>query len=164
MRRIGTTVMAVIFVMALLATAALAAEEQKADSNQADNMQIVRDKLQADKKLLVAENMNMTQSEANAFWPVYASYQKEMMALNDRAIKFIQNYAENFDKMTDNTAKKLVEDYLALENDRLKLKQSFLPKFAKVLPYTKVMRYYQLENKISAVVSFDIASKIPLVK
>jgi DNA-directed RNA polymerase subunit F len=157
-------VMAVIFVMALLATAALAAEEQKTDSNQADNMQIVRDKLQADKKLLVAENMNLTQSEANAFWPVYESYQKELMALNDRAIKFIQNYAENFDKMTDNTAKKLVEDYLALENDRLKLKQSFLPKFAKVLPYTKVMRYYQLENKISAVVSFDLAGNIPLVK
>jgi hypothetical protein len=164
MRKIGTMVMAVIFGLGLLATAALAAEAQKADSNQADNMQIVRDKLQADKKLLIAENMNLTDSEAKAFWPVYASYQKELMALNDQAIKFIQSYAENFDKMTDDTAKKLVGNYLALENDRLKLKQSFLPKFAKVLPYTKVMRYYQLENKINAVVSFDIASKIPLVK
>jgi hypothetical protein len=164
MRKIGTMIMAVIFGLALVVTAALAAETQKADSNQADNMQIVRDKLQADKKLLIADNMNLTDKEAKAFWPVYASYQKDLMALNDRAIKFIQGYAENFDKMTDDTAKKLVGDYLALENDRLKLKESYLPKFAKVLPYTKVMRYYQLENKISAVVSFDIASKIPLVK
>ena len=164
MRRIGTMVMAVIFVLALVATAALAAEAQKADSNQADNMQIVRDKVQADKKLLIAENMNLTENEAKAFWPVYASYQKELMTLNDRAIKFIQSYAENFDKMTDDTAKKLVGDYLALENDRLKLRESFLPKFAKVLPYTKVMRYYQMENKIFAVVSYEAAKKIPLVE
>ncbi len=164
MRRIGTMVMAVIFGLTLVATAALAADEKKADSNQADNMQIVRDKLQADKKLLIAENMNLTESEAKAFWPVYTSYQQEMMKLNDRAINFIKIYAENYDKMTDDTAKKLVGDYLAIEGDRLKLKESFLPKFAKVLPYTKVMRYYQLENKISAVISFDIASKIPLVK
>ena len=164
MRRIGTMVMAVIFGLTLVATAALAADEKKADSNQADNMQIVRDKLQADKKLLIAENMNLTESEAKAFWPVYTSYQQEMMKLNDRAINFIKIYAENYDKMTDDTAKKLVGDYLAIEGDRLKLKESFLPKFAKVLPYTKVMRYYQLENKVSAVVSFDIAGKIPLVK
>ena len=159
MRRIGTIGMAVILGLALLATAALAAEEMTAS-----NMQIVRDKVQADKKLLIAENMNLTEKEAKAFWPVYADYQKEIMALNDRSIKFIQTYAENFDKMKDETAKKLVGDYLVIESDRLNLRESYVPKFAKVLPYTKVMRYYQLENKISAVISFDIASKIPLVK
>lgn len=159
MRRIGTIGMAVILGLALLATAAMAAEEMTAS-----NMQIVRDKVQADKKLLIAENMNLTEKEAKPFWPVYADYQKEIMALNDRSIKFIQTYAENFDKMKDDTAKKLVGDYLAIESDRQKLRESYVPKFAKVLPYTKVMRYYQLENKISAVISFDIASMIPLVK
>jgi hypothetical protein len=135
---------------------------QQADKP-ADNMQLVRDKLQADKKLLIAENMNLTENEAKAFWPVYESYQKDLIALNNRALKNIGDYAANVDKMTDDTAKKLVTDHLAIEGDRQKLRQSYLPKFAKVLPYKKVMRYYQLENKINAVVMYEAAKQIPLV-
>ncbi len=135
---------------------------QQADKP-ADNMQLVRDKLQADKKLLIADNMNLTENEAKAFWPVYESYQKDLIALNDRTLKNIGDYAANVDKMTDDTAKKLVTDHLAIEGDRQKLRQSYLPKFAKVLPYKKVMRYYQLENKIHAVVMYEAAKQIPLV-
>jgi hypothetical protein len=135
---------------------------QQADTP-ADNMQLVRDKLQADKKLLIGENMKLTEQEAKAFWPVYDSYQKDLVKLNDRAIKNISDYAANSDKMTDDAAKKVVADYLAIESDRQKLRQSYLPKFAKVLPYKKVMRYIQLENKILAVITYEAAKKIPLV-
>jgi len=135
-----------------------------AEEQTADNMQIVRDKIQADKKLFIAENMNLTEKEAKAFWPVYASYQKELMKLNDRSVKLIQDYADNAAQMTDAAAKKLVDDFLTIEGDRQKLRHSYLPKVAKVLPYTKVMRYYQLENKIHAAVSYDLARQIPLAK
>lgn len=136
---------------------------QQADTP-ADNMQIVREKLQADKKLLVAGNMNLTEAEAKAFWPVYDSYQKDLVALNDRVIKNISDYAANVDKMTDDVAKKLVKEQLAIDSDRQKLRQSYLPKFEKALPYKKVMRYYQLENKILAVVAYEAAKKIPLAE
>ncbi len=66
--------------------------------------------------------------------------------------------------MTDETAKKLLADSLAVENDRQNLRQSYLPEFEKVLPSKKVMRYYQLENKISAVVNYEAAKEIPLVE
>ena len=66
--------------------------------------------------------------------------------------------------MTDDMAKKVVTEHLAIEGDRQKLKQSYLSKFAKALPYKKVMRYYQLENKIFAVVLYEAAKKIPLVE
>ena len=130
---------------------------------QSDNMQIVREKIQADKKLLVASNMNLTENEAKAFWPVYDSYQKDLIKLNDRMLKNIIDYADNVDKMSNDIAKKVVTEHLAIESDRQKLRQSYLPKFAKAVPYKKVMRYYQLENKIFAVVSYEAAKKIPLV-
>jgi len=129
----------------------------------ADNMQIVREKIQADKKLLVAANMDLTENEAKTFWPAYDSYQKDLIKLNDRTLKNISDYADNVDKMTDATAKKIVKEHLAIESDRQKLRQSYLPAFAKALSYKKVMRYYQLENKISAVVNYEAARKIPLV-
>jgi len=130
----------------------------------ADNMQILKEKIQGDKKLLVAANMNLTEKEAKAFWPVYESYQKDLSALNDRALKNVGEYAANWQKMTDDTAKKVVTEHLAIESDRQKLRQSYLPKFAKVLPYKKVMRYYQLENKVLALVLYDVAKKVPLVE
>ena len=130
----------------------------------ADNMQILKEKIQGDKKLLVAANMNLTEKEAKAFWPVYESYQKDLTALNDRALRNVGEYAANWQKMTDDTAKKVVTEHLAIEGDRQKLRQSYLPKFAKVLPYKKVMRYYQLENKVQALVLYDVAKKVPLVE
>jgi len=137
-----------------------------AERQPADNMQIVREKIQADKKLLIAENMGLTEKQAAAFWPVYASYQKELMQLNNRSIKLIQfyNYAGDFGsaKVSDSHAQKVLEEFLTIEGDRQKLRQSYLPKFTKVIPYAKVLRYYQLERKIEAVISFDLAAKIPL--
>jgi hypothetical protein len=130
----------------------------------ADNMQIVKEKIKADKKLLVASNMNLTEKEAKAFWPLYESYQKKLAALNERALKNIGTYADNADSMTDSLAKKVVQEYLSIENDRQKLRESFLPKFTKALPYKKVMRYYQIENKVLAIVNFEVAKMIPLVQ
>jgi len=130
---------------------------------QADNMQILKEKIKADKKLLIATNMNLTEKEDKAFWPIYESFQKDLSTLNERAIRNIGNYAENADKMNDDLAKKVVTEQLAIDAERQKLRQAYLPKFSKVIPYKKVMRYYQMENKIQAVLNFEAAKAIPLV-
>jgi len=138
----------------------LAAQQEKP----ADNMNIVREALRAEKKVLVAENMQLTESEAAAFWPVYEEYQTEMKAVGDRMVKLVQDYAAAYKAMTDDTAGKLVKELLSIQSDRAKLAEKYLPKFQKVLPITKVARYYQIENKVRAVVDYDVASQIPLVK
>jgi len=149
----------VVFCALVLFTVPVYAQDKPADTNQ-----LVREKIQADKKLFIAENMELTESEAKAFWPVYEGYQKDLGKIVDRAKKLIEDYANNYQTMTDATAKKLLDDMIAIENDRLKLKKNYLPKFRKVLSDKKVARYYQLENKIFAVVSYELAKVIPLVK
>jgi len=134
-----------------------------AQEKPADNMQIVREKIQVDKKLLIAENMNLTESEAKVFWPVYENYQKDLGKLFDKTVKLIDNYRANYQTMTEEAAKELINGYLAIEGERVTLMKSFLPKFRKVLPEKKVARYYQLENKIDAVVKYELADQIPLV-
>jgi len=129
-----------------------------------DNMQILLEKIRADKKLLVAENMKLTEAEAKAFWPVYDQYQDELFLLRTRTVKLIKDFADAYEKMTDETAKKLMDEYMAIEALGPKLRQAYLPKFRKVLPETKVVRYYQIENKIQAVLLYELASNIPLVK
>ena len=152
-----------LIVVALLATPAFAQGKPGADKP-ADTMQILRDKLKADKKLVVAGNMELTEAEAKGFWPVYEEYQKELHKLNDRLAMTIVAYAKEFNakSLTDDKAKKLLDDYLAIEEAEVKMKRAMVPKLSKVLPGRKVARYMQIENKIRAIVKYEIASEVPL--
>jgi hypothetical protein len=129
-----------------------------------DNMQIVIEKIHADKKLLVAENMQLTDAEAKAFWPVYKEYQDELFLLRTRTLKLIKDYADAYETMNNNTAKKLLNEYMSIDAMGPKLRQAYLPKFRKALPEVKVARYYQIENKIQAALFYELAANIPLTK
>ena len=135
-----------------------------AQDQPADNMEIVKEKIRTDKKLFIATNMEMTESESKAFWPVYEAYQAELGKLMEREVQLIETFAASYDTMTDDVAKKILDDSLSIESDYLKLRQSYLSKFRGVLSDTKVGRYYQLESKINAVLEFELASRIPLVQ
>jgi hypothetical protein len=135
-----------------------------AQDKSADNMEIVKEKIRTDKKLLVATNMQLTESEANAFWPVYEAYQVELGKLRDREIKLIEQFSASYETMSDDVAKNLLDDSLSIDSDHQKLRQSNLAKFRGVLPDTKVARYYQLESKIDAVMEYELARRIPLVR
>jgi len=121
-------------------------------------------KIKADKKLLVAENMQLTESEAKAFWPVYQTYQNELFLLRARTARLIKDYADNYDNLTNAKARKLLDEMVNIESLRVKLNKTYLPKFRKALPETKVARYYQIENKINAALYSEFAEKIPLVE
>jgi hypothetical protein len=154
--------MGAAIVMMLFGFAPLRAAQDKP----ADNMQILRDKLKADKKLLVASNMELTESEAKGFWPIYDEYQKELQKLNQRLGKVLESYADDNrgKSLTDDKAKKLIDEAVSIEQAEANIKSTFAPKLSKVLPVKKVARYLQIENKIRAVVRYDIAQGVPLVR
>jgi hypothetical protein len=161
------------FVAALLALLTLTLNSANSDSvfaqdkSAADtNMQILRDKVKADKKLVVAANMELTDAEAKGFWPIYESYQKDLQALNERLKKTILSYADAYNKngLTDETAKKLLDEAIAIDEDEAKMRKAYSGKLAAVLPGKKVARYLQIENKIRALVRYELAAEIPLVE
>ena len=132
----------------------------------AENMQILREKIKADKKLLVATNMDLTESEAKGFWPVYEEYQKDLTAINQRMGKLIESYAVDYraNTLTDDKAKLLIDELVAIEQAEAGLKASYVPKLSQVLPQKKVARYLQIENKIRAVVKYELAGAVPLAQ
>jgi hypothetical protein len=137
-----------------------------AQDKPADNMQLLREKIRADKKLVVGMNMELSESEAKAFWPIYDQYQRDLQKLNQRILGVLAGYAEDFrnKSLTDDKAKKLIDEALAIEVAEANLKSTYAPKLSKALPIRKVARYLQIENKIRAVVKYDIASGVPLVR
>ena len=137
-----------------------------AQDKPADNMQILRAKIKADKKLVVATNMELTESEAKGFWPIYDQYQKDLQKINQRVVKLVDGYADDFKskKLTDDKAKKLIDEAMAIEQAEVNLKSTYAPKLAKALPVKKVARYLQIENKIRAVIKYDLAQGVPLMR
>lgn len=137
-----------------------------AQDKPADNMQILRDKIKADKKLVVATNMELTESEAKSFWPIYDEYQKELQKINRRIVGLLESYAADYrnKSLSDDKAKKLIDEANAIEQAEVNLKSTFAPKLAKALPNIKVARYLQIENKIRAIVKYDLAQGVPLVQ
>jgi hypothetical protein len=128
------------------------------------NMEILKQKLKADKKLLVANNMELSDAEAKKFWPLYDAYQKDLEQVNQKLGQTIRDYAEAFNKgsIPDNTAKKLLGDALSVEEQETKLKRSYAEKLEKALPYSKVARYIQIETKIRSLIKMELAQQIPL--
>jgi predicted outer membrane protein len=137
-----------------------------AQDKPADNLQILRAKIKADKKLVVATNMELTESEAKGFWPIYDAYQKDLQKINRRIASLLDRYAADFHSksLTDDKAKKLIDEALAIEQAEADLKSTYAPKLSKALPVVKVARYLQVENKIRAVVKYDLAQGVPLAR
>ena len=137
-----------------------------ASAQTASDMQILAEKIKADKKVVVAANMQLTEDEAKGFWPVYEAYQKDLQGINKRLLGTIKNYAHAYNKgpVSDETAKKLINAAIAVEEAEVKLKRSYVPKLEKVIPGMKVARYIQIENKIRAGVKYELAAQIPLVQ
>ena len=142
----------------LFATAAIT---QAGDTN----MEILYQKVKADKKLLVAGNMGLTDEEGKKFWPLYDEYQKELDQLNQNLGKTIHEYAEAFNKgpLPNDQAKKLMDQVLAIDEAEAKLKRTYADKIGKVLPAAKTARYIQIEKKIRALLKAELAKEIPLV-
>jgi hypothetical protein len=156
-----------VFIVTVLMAAVMAFPTSALTQDKpSDNMQILREKVKADKKLLVATNMELTESEAKGFWPVYEDYQKDLTAINQRIVKLVESYAADYraNTLTDEKAKKLVDELVAIEQAEAGLKASYVPKLSKVLPQKKVARYLQIENKIRAVVKYGLAEGVPLAQ
>ena len=130
------------------------------------NMEILRQKIKADKRLVVAQNLNLTDEEGAKFWPVYEAYQKDLQQIDERLATAILAYADAYNKgpVTNETAKKLLDEYLAIDDAEAKLKSATTPKILAALSAVKAARYVQIENKIRAAVRYELATAIPLVE
>ena len=151
----------------LILACALVSAPAHAQNSSADmNMQILRDKLKADKKVIVAANMQLTDAEAKAFWPIYDAYQADLKAINLRLGNGIVTYADAYaaNNINDGMAKRLLDESVAIEESEVRLRKDYASKLLNALPATKAARYLQIESKIRAAVRYEIAANIPLVQ
>ncbi len=116
------------------------------------------------KRMVILQNLQLTENEKQAFLPVYEQYQNARRFNNEALGRVIVDFAENYDEMSDAKALELLEQVLQIKQGRLDIKNAYLEKFKAVLPGKKVARYYQIENKLEALAEVKLAEIIPLLQ
>jgi len=118
----------------------------------------------AQRKATVGANMNLTSNEAAKFWPVYDAYEKSMDSIEDRHVRELKEFAAKYNNFTDADAKKKLDEVIAIQQARLDVQKEFIPQFRAVISQVKVTRFYQIDNKIQALIQCDIAQLVPLAQ
>jgi len=128
------------------------------------DIELTRASIQLRRQALVTAAMDLAPKEAEAFWPLYREYRMEMAKVGDRLSKLLVQYAGQYDTLTDAQAVKIMDEYLGIEKAKNSVKGNFVSRFQKVLPARKVMRFFQIDNKLDAVINAELASIVPLAR
>ncbi len=140
------------------------AGEPQTQAEAMQEIQLTRSLINAERQTLVTQAMDLTPEEMQRFWPLYREYRVEMAKVGDRLVALITTYADSYDNLTDETADKLLGEYMAIEKERGRVRAKYLPRFKKVMPPRKVMRFYQVENKLDIAILAELAQEIPLAR
>jgi hypothetical protein len=125
---------------------------------------LTRASIQLRRQAIVTSVMDLTPTESQAFWPLYREYRIEMAKVGDRVQKLLVDYTGQYDTLTDDQAKKIMQDWLSIEKAKMGVKGKYISRFQKILPARKVMRFFQADNKLDAVLNAQLASVVPLAR
>ena len=127
-------------------------------------IKMMRKDIKAVKKELIAESGAVPAAKADAFWKSYDSYQGELKAIGDRQLANIKSYGVNFGGMTDDKAKELTTNALALRKDRLSLLEKYYKKWTGILGPIDAAKVVQCEFAVQALIDAELASEMPLIE
>lgn len=121
--------------------------------------------LQAGREDIVREEMRLSADEDALFWPVYDRYQRDLTLIRNLYALLLSDYIEAYRSGTVSAefAERLVDEFLEIQGDILKIKKKHLKEFRRVLPARKAARFYQLENKMDAELEGQLALVVPLI-
>jgi len=143
---------------------AVAAQEKEPLVGFDHQMEAARKLLRTERRLVHATELVLTPEESKAFWPIYNEYAAARTEIGNRKVQLITDYAENFDHITDEFADHALTELFEIDASHHAIRAQYLPKFKKILPIIKVVRFYQVENKLDAVINFQLAAQIPLME
>jgi hypothetical protein len=140
------------------------APQQSEPEDLTSDIALTRASIQLRRQTIVTSVMDLTPTESQAFWPLYREYRIDMAKVGDRVSKLLVDYAAQYDTLTDDQAKNIMKEWLSIEKAKMDVKGKYVSRFQKILPARKVMRFFQADNKLDAVLNSQLASVVPLAR
>ena len=130
----------------------------------AQDLDLLRKDLRSQRKQLIAANLKLTDTEATKFWPVYDQYVSELIAINDKKFGLIQDYADNWGKLTNDQSLLFTRQWLDADIATAQLRQKYVPIVSQVLDGRKSTTFFQLDRRIAMMMELQVSSQMPLVQ
>lgn len=122
-----------------------------------EDIQLLKSDLRSQKKQIVAANMDLTEAEAEKFWPVYDRYAADVAKVYDTKIALLQEYLENYQTMSGDQAESYLRRRAAVEQDMMQVRLKYLPEFRKVLSGRETARFYQIDWRLDLMINLQLA-------
>jgi hypothetical protein len=140
------------------------AQTAPAEAGVKTDEQIILKQVMTDKRAVFAQNLQLTEAESRAFWPIYDEYEGKAKKLNDEFLQLVDDYAAKFGSINDADAAAMLKTKMRIEKDREALKQAYTKKVAKALPPVKALRYAQIETRLDNMLRSEVYGLIPLAQ
>ena len=127
-----------------------------------DALELTRQAVETQRRVLVSGALLLTDAEAAAFWPLYDAYEKERRPLDERANRLVTDFVAARATLSDPQATGMLDEALKIDEDRLRFRRGWRDRMSKAIPPRKLVRFFQLENKLDSVVRADVARQVPL--
>jgi len=128
------------------------------------DIQLLRSDVQSAKNDIIAHTMRFSDTESTGFWPVYRDYAHDQQAIGDERVQLIKDYAANYDSLNDEKAKGMAERMMDIDKKNVNLRETYWPKFVKVLGAKRAAKFYQVDYRLSMMINVQLASEIPLIQ
>jgi hypothetical protein len=124
--------------------------------------ELLKKDLRSQKKQIVAANMNLTDDEAEKFWPVYDKYAWELAKIYDRKILLIGTYIENYQTMKGDEAEAYIRQRAAIEQEVMQIRLKYVPEFRKVLSGRQTALFFQIDWRLDLLINLQLAD-VPVI-
>ena len=152
-----------IFATALAFTLAGTRPASAQDSVDED-IKLFRKDLRSLRKQIVAANMDLSDKEAEQFWPLFERYTQELVAQQDQKYALLKEYAQDYTTITDDQAEKYIRGRAAVEQGVLQVRLKYFPLFRKVLSGKSTAMFFQLDWRLGLIMDLQLASQTPLIE
>ena len=128
-------------------------------------LEVLRSEVNTTKIQTLNQVMKLTAAEADKFWPIYRSYEKELASVGDRKLALIREFLAHHraGTLTDQNSQEMAPHWLQTAQDRLDLWKKYHHLISEAVSPIRAAQFLQVENQMAIFVDLNIASEMPMV-
>jgi len=116
-----------------------------------------------DKKSVVAEFVHPSGPQTDAFWKLYDEYETQRKELGKQRIELLNQYAQQYKKMTSEQADAWTKKVIDLQQKTDKLISDYYDKIKGISDGIVATQFYQIENFVLAAIRAEMLQEVPFL-
>jgi hypothetical protein len=127
-------------------------------------IELMRKDVRSQKKQIIAANMNLTEAEAEKFWPIYDQYTAALTKINDTKIALVKEYLASYSTITDQQAESYVKRWAGVDESVTQLRIKYFPVFHQALSGKSTALFFQMDHRLGLLIDLQLTAQMPIIE